>query len=226
MLLSSYDLLGGATDGINSEGLAAALMSTADVLHAGSNPATFINGVGINEIQLVRFVLENAATAAEARELLARVPQYTMWVPCHFIIGDRSGDAFVYSRDVSPTKPAIRQGDPSSPLCSTNHIPGHVVGDGPWVEESKARLEKLQATSDGLRAHPVAMSDIQATIRSVEAKAPSGEGQYASTSLARTLWQGVYDLDERSLLVDFYLGEDAAGTPRRSDPVPLRLAAD
>jgi hypothetical protein len=70
------------------------------------------------------------------------------------------------------------------------------------------------------------MRDIQATIRSVEAKAPSGQGQYASTSLARTLWQCVYDLDERSLLVDFYLGENAAGTPRRSAPVQLRLAVD
>ena len=67
---------------------------------------------------------------------------------------------------------------------------------------------------------------MQATIRSVDANAPSGVGQYASTSLARTLWHAAYDLDERSAVIDFYLGEDASGSPRRSDAVHLRLRTD
>jgi hypothetical protein len=43
--------------------------------------------------------------------------------------------------------------------------------------------------------------------------------------VARTLWSSVYDLDERSLTVEFYLGEAADGAQRRSEPLHCRLAA-
>ena len=59
--------------------------------------------------------------------------------------------------------------------------------------------------------------------RSVAARAPAGEGQYASTSLARTLWHALYDLEARSMDIEFYLGEDAGGAIRMSAPVTVRL---
>lgn len=222
--LSSYELLG-ATDGINSEGLVVALMATNDLLQSpADNTATYKSGVGINEIQLVRFLLDNAASAAEARELLTRTPQYTMWVPCHYMIADSSGDAFVYSRDVSPSAPVIRPGDSKRPLCATNHIPGHVVADVPEIENSMQRLAHLEATVESLMTdRGVAASDMLALAHSVAATAPAGEGQYASTSPSRTLWHAVYDLEARSLDIDFFLGDEPSGGTRRSDRTNIRL---
>lgn len=72
LLLSSYELLGGATDGVNSEGLSVALMATVESLRGGGPQPTFANQAGLNEIQLVRFLLEQAATAEQAHAL-ARV---------------------------------------------------------------------------------------------------------------------------------------------------------
>jgi len=98
LTLTTYDLLGGATDGINSAGLSVALMATVDVVRGPANTATYTNGLGINEVQMVRWLLETCATAQEARQKLASTPQYTMWVSCHFIIGDVTGDHFLYGR--------------------------------------------------------------------------------------------------------------------------------
>jgi hypothetical protein len=43
--------------------------------------------------------------------------------------------------------------------------------------------------------------------------------------VARTLWSALYDLDERSLSIEFSLGEGEGRRQRRSHDLTYRLAA-
>ena len=88
-------------------------------------------------------------------------------------------------------------------------------------------MERLAKLADAVdRAGPRAeMADIRKAAESVAANRPAGEGQYASTSLARTLWHAFYDLETRTLEVDFYLGESPEGI-RRSPPTQIQLALE
>ena len=223
--MTAYELLGGATDGVNDAGLGVSLMSTVDVMRAPGFAPTMRNSIGINEIQLVRFLLENAASAAEARALLARTPTYTKFVPCHFLVADASGDSFLWSAAGSTGAPVVRDGHPERPHCATNHVVGHAYAVVAQRAESTARLARLEAAVEGaLSSGPAAPAAIDAAIRTVAATLPPGQGQYPSASPARTLWQASYDLTERALAIDFYLGDAPDGTIRRSPRRGFTLA--
>jgi hypothetical protein len=199
-------------------------MATVEVLRGGGPAPLFTNGVGLNEIQLLRFLLERAGTTAEARCLLDALPQYTMWVPCHFMVADASGDSFLWSNDVAPT-PVRLDGRSKRPLCATNHVPEHRFADIPERTESEDRLARLQhavtrARGDNGRADRQGIVDAS---RAVAATQPPGAGQYQAVSPARTLWHAIYDLEDRSVAVDFYLGDEPDGAIRRSPYVELAL---
>ncbi|MDQ4089090.1 MAG: carcinine hydrolase/isopenicillin-N N-acyltransferase family protein, partial [Actinomycetota bacterium] len=95
LFLCAYELLGGCIDGVNSEGLVVALL--ADDETTDRDP-TLAPAVGLNEIQLLRFVLETCASTAEAREALLAAKQHYMFLPCHFLVADATGDSFVWER--------------------------------------------------------------------------------------------------------------------------------
>ncbi len=224
LTLTSYELLGGALDGINGAGLGVALMATVEVLRGGGSAPLNRNGVGLNEIQLLRFLLERAGTAAEARRLLETLPQYTMWVPCHFMIADAGGDSFLWSNDIGPA-PVRIEGKSDHPLCATNHLPEHpfaAIDERAESEDRLARLQRAVAAARGDGGGATRSGIIDAS-RAVAATSPPGAGQYQAASPARTLWHAVYDLEERSVAVDFYLGEGAAGGVRRSPFVDFAL---
>lgn len=224
LTMTSYELLGGALDGMNSAGLAVALMATTEALRGGGPGPLLRNSVGLNEVQLIRFLLERAGSAAEARHLLETLPQYAMWVPCHFMVADASGDSFLWSNDIAPT-PIRVEGNPGGPLCATNHVPEHILADVPQRLESEGRLARLESAVTRVRGRTgrATREGIVDASRAVAATAPAGEGQYQSVSPARTLWHAIYDLESRSLSVDFYLGEGSDNEVRRSQYVEVYL---
>lgn len=226
LTITDYELLGGALDGMNSAGLGVALMATVEALRGGGPPPTGRNQVGLSELQVIRFLLERAGSATEARALLARAPQYAMWVPCHFLVADAHGDSFLWSHEIGPT-PVCVDGVEGAPFCATNRIPGHALADIPQREESVERLTRLRAAVAAAGAEgPVDRADIRAANQRVAATTPVGEGQYRGASPARTLWHAVYDLSARRLAVDFYLGEGSGeGEVRRSPYLELGLGS-
>ena len=219
--MTSYELLGSSLDGVNEAGLGIALMATVEALRGGGPRPTFRNEVGLNEIQLVRYLLEQAATAAEARHLLERVPQYAQFVPCHYLVADETGDCFLWSQAAGSVR---IDADRERPFCATNHIDGHHIADIPEREESVSRLETLRAAVKQQAGRAVDERGVEEVAHSVAATHAAGEGQYVAASPARTLWHAYYDLSARSVRLDFYLGDSAAGEIRRSDPVEIALA--
>jgi hypothetical protein len=206
LFLCAYELLGGCIDGVNSEGLVVALL--ADDESTGADP-TLAPAVGLNEIQLLRFLLETCATTGEAREALLTAKQHWMFLPCHFVVADASGDSFVWERTANREHLVEGGGDVQ---VVTNHLlhgrpslDDLPADDGPSTTYARAR--RLTAAV-AARTGPLAADEIKAAHACVHREDRG--------SPARTLWHGIYDAADRSLEVSFYLGDEPAAGVRRS----------
>jgi len=222
LMMCAYDLLGGATDGINSEGLVVALLADIETALSLFEPdfaaggydyrGTFSfdgsemtgDGVGPNDIQVVRYLLENCKDAEEARRALLTLKTYYKGTPLHYIVGDRHGDGFVFEGSMQGNIPQFYNAK-GAPLAVTNHpLREHELADDDGVHHSQDRLDSLNA---GIARHgeKPGISAIREIAEEVAAVLPAGEGQYKGELPSRTLWHGYYDLEERSVVINFYL---------------------
>src|SRR5262245_32237582 len=115
----AYDLLSGVLDGINSEGLTVSLAMD-DTLFSGSKvEPTRAPAVGLGELQTLRLLLDTCATAEEAKQTLLATKQYYQYVPVHYLIADRFGNAFVWEYSEFHNKEYVME-SPGQPLILTN----------------------------------------------------------------------------------------------------------
>ncbi|MCX7172732.1 MAG: C45 family autoproteolytic acyltransferase/hydrolase [Proteobacteria bacterium] len=220
--MCAFDLLGMLTDGINSEGLAVALLNDGETINSPLCEPFGSNGVGISEGCVPRFVLETCANADEALLTLLTTKQYYASGPCHYLIGDRHGRGFVWEySSIRNRHHIIECGE--KPLAVTNHLLyPHQIPNEEDRADSLRRLRELNARLDE-SAEQFTRQRIGEINRCVEATQPIGQGQYVSaTHPTRTLWQAQYDLDARAVDIDFFLGEDEQGI-RRSPRFSLQL---
>ena len=204
LFLCAYELLGGCIDGVNSEGLVVALLADDE---SGAADPTLAPAVGLNEIQLLRFLLETCADTAEAREALLSAKQHYMFLPCHFLVADARGDSFVWERTANREHLVEGRGDVQ---VVTNHLlhgrPSLAdlpPEDGP--SSTYARARRLTETL-AARSRPLSTEEIKAAHACVHREQPG--------AAVRTLWHGVYDAADRSLDVSFYLGDGPDGVRR------------
>lgn len=206
--MCAFDLLGSLTDGMNSEGLAVALLNDSETMSGASFEPFGKNGVGLNETQVPRFLLENCADVEEAIIALLTTKQYYINGPCHYLVCDRSGRAFVWEYSSVRNKHHIMDcGD--KPLAVTNHLlHSKVSGDLEILENSVGRLSRLNEMinrTDGRFTR----DRIREINKCVEATDSIGRGQYVSaTHPARTLWYGFYDLDALTVEFNYYLNDN------------------
>jgi hypothetical protein len=196
LFLCAYELLGGCIDGVNSEGLVVALL--ADDETEARDP-TLAPAVGLNEIQLLRYLLETCSSTAEARDAVLAAKYSYMFLPCHFLVADAGGDSFVYERTANADHLVEGAG---AVQVVTNHLlhdrpslDDLPAGDGPSATYSRAR--RLTGAVAGRSA--LTTDEIKAAHACVHREDPA--------SPSRTLWHGLYDAVDRSLEVSFYLGE-------------------
>lgn len=213
LFVCAYELLGGCIDGVNSEGLVVALL--ADDESTGTDP-TLAPAVGLNEIQLLRFVLETCATTGEAREALLAAKQHWMFLACHFLIADASGDSFVWERTAN--REHLVEGAGGVQVVTNHPLHGRPsLGDLPEEDgpsATYARARRLTAALAGAGG-PMSAEEIKSAHACVH-RTDAG-------AAVRTLWHGLYDVVDRSLDISFYLGEDGAGGVRRSPYRTFRL---
>lgn len=204
----------GAMDGINEAGLAVALL--ADNESPRDEPTS--SQVGLSEQQVVRYLLDTCATAGQARRALLLAKHYYTFVPCHFVVADAGGDAFVWEHSPGRNREyAVRPSSRDVPLTCTNHLLAarapapHRDGDVPTAfaadiaEASRQRLRTLQHRAE--TDEPVDQDTIRSQLADVAFTAPD-----AGT---RTLWTATYDLTARSVSMSFFL-RDECGASRYS----------
>jgi len=119
--LCAFEYLGGVLDGVNSEGLVVAILAEEESgKNVGREPG---NEVGMHELMGMRFLLDNCKNVEEAKEALLSLKHYYSFIPCHYIVGDRSGKSFIF--EFSPTRNRNYIIDGDGPQCVTNHLVYH-----------------------------------------------------------------------------------------------------
>ena len=218
LYLCAYELLGGCFDGVNSEGLTVALLANNTGAAPGPSNAW---QAGLSEVEIGRYLLESCADVEEARQALASIDFYYALVACHYIIGDRNGDSFVWEYSVNRKRRYVVEGK-GGPQWVTNH-PIHARAY-PTAESIPASLTsstfvRFRRLDDEIKRAPTrrTLDDIKHANRCVRAV---GQGAVPG----RTLWHAVYDCHDKSLEIDFYLGENGAdGKEKRSGYVHFQL---
>lgn len=96
LAVCAFELQGAALDGVNAAGLV--LVAAPEVATAPEATAPAAPGSGLDELQVVRHLLDRCATAEEARDaLLGGV--YGGARPARWLVADRGGAAFVLEAD-------------------------------------------------------------------------------------------------------------------------------
>lgn len=213
--ICAFDLLGGVLDGINSEGLAVAILGDDEtVMNFGRKPAA---GIGMNELSAMRYLLDNCKDVDEAKESLLYLKHFYEFVPCHYIIADKNGRFFIF--EFSPLRNNTHIIDGKEPQCITNHPVSNYQSIEEFPEESPIntyeRYKTLHAAITGKKKFTI--EEITAINASVAD--PGMAFDHPEYAPGRTLWHALYDIDRKSLSVKFYLGE----RPDASDPSRMIL---
>ncbi len=201
--LCAFDYLGGVLDGINSEGLAVAILAEEESgdkvgLEPGSE-------AGMHELMGMRYLLDNCKNVEEAKAALLSLKHYYSFIPCHYIVGDRSGKSFLFEFSPNRNRSYILDGD--GPQCVTNHLVFHhqKIEDFPETDLNWS-MRRYKMLEESIRAKQIFTIEEIAAINDSVAVPPNvpGDSQFAP---GRTLWYAQYDLDSLTLTVRFYLGE-------------------
>jgi hypothetical protein len=210
--------LDGAMEGVNEAGLTVALL-LADIERTDGPSGDMAPQVGVDTVQLPRFVLDTCENA-QARQALLGAKQYDHGMPLHYLVADAGGDSFVWERGEHGTEHIIEAGD--TPQCVTNH-PLHrhpdvdaLPPDNPHTFRTYERCRTLSASMTG---GPSTGTRVRESLDAVAMPVAPGEPW-------RTLWRTVVDVHERTMSTRFYLGDgdgDGDGsTARYSEELVFR----
>jgi hypothetical protein len=200
LAICAFEFLGGVIDGINSQGLAVAIL--ADDETSGSHGLEATQGIGLHELASMRYLLDNCRDVPEAKEALLSLKHFYSFIPCHYIIGDSSGRSFVF--EFHPQRNRVGIVDGRGPQCVTNHLVSRYasVDDLPGGSsyDRFRSLHRSMTAVPRLTTQEIVAANAAVAVPPRSARSPA----YAP---GRTLWYSLYDLDERSMTVKFYLGE-------------------
>jgi len=203
----AYDLLGGAIDGVNEKGVSVALLAD----DMAKNKARG-NYLGLSEVDLPRFVLDKCASAKEAREALKKVPYYCTFTPCHYMIGDSTGESFIFEVGADG-KHYIIDGN-HAPQIVTNHSIAEYGTTNLPEGNSFDRYRRLQqelAKRNG-KFTPTEVKEINYCVA-----VPT------SVHVAATMWHAVYDLSSKSVNISFCLSRPDEQQERRTPYLAFQL---
>jgi predicted choloylglycine hydrolase len=214
------DPLGGM-DGINDAGLAVALL--ADDVRPALEPCP-VPQVGLSEGQVVRYVLETCTSAAEARDALRLAKHHYQLIPCHYVVADATGDSFVWEHSLHRNRELIIETADAvgRRLVCTNHRlhewpDATDATDDDAVGSASITFHRWRTLRDAVsRRRLSARTDVRDDLASVRFTAPAVG--------TRTIWSSVFDMRERSVELQFFLG-DEGDTSRYSDPLVIALAS-
>jgi len=201
--LCAFEYLGGVLDGINSEGLVVAILAEEESMQKfGREPG---NEVGLHELMSMRYLLDNCKNVTEAREAMLSLKHYYSFIPCHYIVGDRSGKSFIFEFSPNRNRSYIINGD--GPQCVTNHLVFHhqKMDEIPKTDLGSS-MKRYKMLDESIKAKKKFTLEEIAAINARVAAPPNAPGN-PEFAPGRTLWYAQYDLDRRTLTVKFYLGE-------------------
>ncbi|HEX3147801.1 MAG TPA: C45 family peptidase [Gemmataceae bacterium] len=209
LALCAFDLLSGVLDGINSEGLTVTMLSDDELQPKYPNDPALDGGVGLDECQVLRFLLDTCANVEEAKEALLLAKQYYSFVPNHYLIADRHGKSFVWEYSHAHNREYIVE-HPGKPLISTNfRLHQHLDGmSPPSAKQAKGVCARYCALAEQIAAEPgkLTLDFIKKTHRAADITIPAAV--FGGKPPIRTLWHALYFPEQRKMRVSFYLGDE------------------
>lgn len=244
LAIHATDLLSGTFDGINTKGLVVAILADHDAINSlgpdiERHPQRQ-RAIGLHELEVMRFLLDTCATADQAITALLNIKQYYSFVPCHYIVADRTGNSFVYENSTGRNIQHVFPGNFRPQAVTNFQLCCHGTGESMSVE--KLTLEnndfwRYRELSERIaRGGPFTTEEIKANNNCVSIqemlpllRSDPAQREDAEDVRARTLWSCLYDQDALAVEFSFYLGDDIAPdggrTQRRSDYIRFALQA-
>jgi predicted choloylglycine hydrolase len=220
IVIGSFDLLNAPLDGMNAQGVTVSMLVDNDA--AGITVSDLSQVTGLSTMQLMRAVLDTAADVNEAKRIIRGNNVTMVAVPLHMLIADRSGSSFV--AEMSGTDLTWKFTDNhGNPQVLTNHALWKYPDPGtfPDVPASDAydtfnRYQKLQEYITG---HEGLFStyDARSSMALVYADTELGIEGGSKPLPMRTVWTTLFDLEDRSVQVQFYL-HDQNKDPAADNP--------
>jgi len=208
LALCAFDLLSGVLDGINSEGLTVAMLADDELQPKYPNDPAEEGGVGLDECQVLRFLLDTCANLDEAKEALLMSKQYYSFIPNHYLISDRFGKSFVWEYSHAHNREYIIE-NPGKALISTNfRLHQHLDGNKPpSAKQAKGVCSRYCAIAERIEAEPakITVDFVKKTHCVADIVIP--KALFGNRPPIRTLWHALYFPELRKLQVSFYLGE-------------------
>jgi hypothetical protein len=210
LALVSFDLLG-VVDGINSEGLTVALLADDELSATGQARPSATVQAGFDVLQVGRFLLDTCKDVPAAEAALRGARCYYTSIPCHYLVADAEGRSFVWENAVDLAGGHVLEGD-GGPQVTTNYLQ-HLHRENVPADPDPQGLFGRQHTLCARLATQgkISLAEMRDNAASVAARSPAHPG----FAPGRTLWHAFYFPSQRSLEVDFYLGE-GKDEPRRS----------
>jgi predicted choloylglycine hydrolase len=205
----SYDLLSGALDGMNSEGLTVALAMDEELFSQHSLEPTGGPAVGLGVLQVPRLLLDTCATAEEAKDALLQTKQYYEYIPVHYLVADRFGNSFVWEYSHAHNKEFIID-NPNQPLVMTNFSLNRHLNKGrpPSADQARNVCKRYCLLTEQLAAAAGKLSEdsIKRVHKKVDAELPPSADK--SRPPVRTFWHALYHPEQRRAQFSFYLHDE------------------
>ncbi|SES88549.1 Acyl-coenzyme A:6-aminopenicillanic acid acyl-transferase [Natronincola peptidivorans] len=208
----SFQLLGEALEGINSEGLTVIHLADDESAVNHSIEPTFSNAVGINELKSVQLLLDTCATVEEAKEVLLTNKHFYIFQPIHLLIADRFGNSFVWEYSHAHNKEYIVDRKEDTPQIVTNFLLHRYEA----IEVIPKTSEDKICPYNRYRVLHDAIEDCTEKFTIDFTKKTNALVFVEETSYmhppeipVRTLLHNIYDIDDRSIEISFYLRDGA-----------------
>jgi len=216
----AYDLLSGALDGMNSEGLTVTLAMDDEMFSKHKIEPTLAPTAGLGELQTLRLLLDTCANVDEAKETLLRTKQYYEYVPVHYLVADRFGRSFVWEYSEAHNKEYIIE-NPAQPLVLTNFtLHKYMDGDKPPSADLARATCKRYAYLASHLTGAISEEALRATHAKVDAQGVDSKGRPP----IRTFWHALYYPEERRVKFSYYLRDEGTRVVR-TDYLEFALGA-
>jgi hypothetical protein len=223
LAMHAFDLVAGTLDGMNSAGLVVSIVADEEAQaemgprierHPGPQQA-----IGLHELAVMRLLLDTCADVPEAREALLSVKQYYRFIPCQYIVGDRSGRSFVYANSTGRNIQHVIEGHGQPQLITNFQLHKHrsleAMPAAPLTVENNAfwRYRQLAdritdrkgpLTPDEMKANNACVNTV--AMLNMLGETPMQPGQLGLNA-ARTVWHSLYDTQTGEMEASFHLGD-------------------
>lgn len=219
----SFEAFGECLSGVNSQGLIVTHLADQSInivdlnRHFSKNNSSCYQ-IGLNCFLSLRYLLDTCSNVVQAKKALLSLKKYFLNFPVQLMIADRHGQSFVWENSLNDCSEYITENNNHFQIVS--NFPLHKyksIEELPAEDYKASPFERYKLVYNLLKNHS-GKFDLN-KIKQINSCLFVDES-YLNIKFPypfRTLWHEIYDADESSLEISFYLHDSADNNQIRSD---------